>query len=178
MTDLIDLLKSFAKERFGSLRRMSLAIGKSQNYFAEYFAKEKLPPPFALRKLEAFGLPIAPFAHIMHLSGPTDWNPVEPVVHVPDDLFPESSAREEYENVELYGGKPDWLELPDELRKKLEQRYVFLQLELKEAEDAYKRALERERLAKNDRIAKAVNGYRRSMIMQLMGEEPREGADF
>lgn len=174
--DLIELLKSFAKERFGSLRRMSLAIGKSQNYFAEYFAKEKLPPPFALRKLEAFGLPIAPFAHLLHTHSTAEWLPVEPAPPETDEFLPESSARAEYENIELYGGKPDWLELPDELRKKLEQRYAFLQLELKEADDAYKRAIERERLAKNDRIAKAVSGFRRSMITQLMGEEPREGA--
>jgi hypothetical protein len=170
------VLKAFANERFGSLRRMSLAIGKSQNYFTEYFAKAKVPPAYALRKLEALGLPMEPFKELLQLSGSIDWAGEEQ--HHSEEHLPEESARDEYESIQAYGGKPGWLDLPEELRMNLEQRYSLLQMEIEQAEQSYMRAIERENLERNAKIASVVSSFRRSMMRQLLGDESHDGQEF
>lgn len=49
-------LRKFALSKFGSVRQMSLAIGRSPDYFSTYFAKDLVPGRRILSELVSHGL--------------------------------------------------------------------------------------------------------------------------
>lgn len=49
-------LKAYAESVHGSVRQMSMAIGRSVNYFASYFQANKIPSLHVLKSLQSHGL--------------------------------------------------------------------------------------------------------------------------
>ncbi|MAT39269.1 MAG: hypothetical protein CL946_06670 [Ectothiorhodospiraceae bacterium] len=166
----IEKLKEFALIEFGSLRQMSYAVGKSQNYFSEYLSKGKMPPPAALKQLEKYGLEIEeyfdqkterielPSTHPHLWSTDMGYG----MVDVP------GSASEEYKLIEFYGGKPDWDDLPEEVRAKYEQEFNRMEFEIDSALDKYQREVQRARFELDERRAEAVHAFRKYLLESLL----------
>lgn len=68
------------------------------------------------------------------------------------------SAREEYENLEFYGGKVEWIDLPDDVRAYFED--LFKRMEMK-IDEAYSEC--------THRVDQAVSEFRRLIKDKVLG---------
>ena len=71
-----------------------------------------------------------------------------------------SSAREVYEEMEFYGGKPDWMELPDTERLWYEAMYSIMEIEIDSANDE-----------RDLRVSNAIANFRRAARQRMLEQE-------